>query len=137
MKTCEKILIVDDDKWMTDLVKGALERDGVARSVVAVNDSREAVATVASYRPDLIILDMAMPHMDGEAVACELQDSPLFSGIPILFLTSLVQRRPQLRYGVAHANVAILAKPATRGELKSVIAICLGVVSGPGEACTA
>jgi len=75
--------------------------------------------------------------MDGEAVACELQDSPLFSGIPILFLTSLVQRRPQLRYGVAHANVAILAKPATRGELKSAIAICLGVVSGPGEACTA
>jgi DNA-binding response OmpR family regulator len=93
-----KILVVDDDPDILDAVAMILESQGY--NVVTARDGIEGLAMFKSEQPDLMILDLLMPKMDGFAVWKELQD-PKWSthkDIPILILTSVREDASRRRY---------------------------------------
>jgi len=83
----KKILLVDDDPDFTEAIKLLLESRSYA--VAAANDGREGLKKVLTEEPDLIILDVMMPEMDGYQVCAKLKTDPRYSHIPILLLTAV------------------------------------------------
>ncbi len=94
----EKILIVDDDPDILDASTMILEAKGYR--VVSARDGLEGLADLKAENPDLLILDLLMPKMDGFAVLKELQDPKWseFKDIPILILTSVREEASRRRY---------------------------------------
>ena len=93
-----KILVVDDDPDILDAVAMILESQGY--KVVTARDGAEGLATLKAEQPDLMILDLLMPKMDGFAVCKELQDPKWseYKNIPILVLTSVREDASRRRY---------------------------------------
>ena len=93
-----KILIVDDDPDILDALTMILEAKGY--QVVTARDGVEGLANLKAEKPDLLILDLLMPKMDGFAVCKELQDPrwSKFRNIPILILTSVREEASRRRY---------------------------------------
>lgn len=81
----KRILIVDDDKDTRDVMKKKIEQNNYA--AFTASDGKEALLICDIYRPHLILLDIAMPKMDGYALAVNLRKSKCFKDTPILFLT--------------------------------------------------
>jgi putative two-component system response regulator len=81
-----RILIVDDDPANVDVLRRLLDRAGFSR-VESTNDPRDAADLYVRFRPDLILLDLHMPHLDGLAVMDELNQIAEASYLPILMLT--------------------------------------------------
>ena len=90
----KKILIVDNDPELTDVLKIAVETLGVF-SVQTENDPSRAVAVAKEFLPDLILMDIKMPGLDGADVAIQLQAEPALSETPIVFLSGTVTE-PQI-----------------------------------------
>jgi len=94
----KKILVVDDDPDILDALAMILESRGY--QVCTARDGIEGLANLKAERPDLMILDLLMPKMDGFAVCKELQD-PRWSkskDMPILILTSVREDASRRRY---------------------------------------
>ena len=93
-----KILVVDDDPDILDAVAMILESQGY--KVVTARDGAEGLATLKAEQPDLMILDLLMPKLDGFAVCKELQDPKWeeYKNIPILVLTSVREDASRRRY---------------------------------------
>lgn len=93
-----KILVVDDDPDILDAVSMILETQGY--QVVTARDGIEGLATLKAEKPDLMILDLLMPKLDGFGVCKELQDPrwAKFRNIPILILTSVREEASRRRY---------------------------------------
>ncbi len=93
-----KILVVDDDPDILDAVSMILETQGY--QVVTARDGIEGLATLKAEKPDLMILDLLMPKLDGFGVCKELQDPrwAKFKDIPILILTSVREEASRRRY---------------------------------------
>ena len=87
MKT--RILIVDDERWFTNLLKYSLESEGYY-DVRQENDALQAVDVARDYGPDVLILDLMMPHIDGSELAARFKADPLLADVPVIFLTALV-----------------------------------------------
>ena len=81
-----RILIVDDEAANVDLLRRLLQRAGFSR-IESTSDSREVADLYVKFRPDLILLDLHMPHRDGLAVMDELNQIAEASYLPILMLT--------------------------------------------------
>src|SRR5579871_5670888 len=82
----KKILAVDDERHILRLVQVNLERAGY--TVVLAADGREALEKVASENPDLVVLDVMMPYMDGFEVLQRLQKDPSTRDLPVIMLTA-------------------------------------------------
>jgi len=79
----EKILIIEDDAKISDLVKLYLEKDGF--KVAIANDGKQGMEKIAKENPDLIILDLMLPEIDGLTIAKSVRAG---SHIPIIMLTA-------------------------------------------------
>ena len=109
------ILIIDNNRDFTYSAKRALDTTG-RYLVCEENDPSEAHQTAQNIKPDLILLDIAMPETDGGEVAARIQSDPTLHRIPIVFLTALVTKaegEPDLRI---HGH-PFLAKPISLPEL--------------------
>jgi two-component system alkaline phosphatase synthesis response regulator PhoP len=98
MEKKEKILVVDDDPDILTAIGAVLEsRD---YQVITARDGIEALEKLKNERPDLMILDLLMPRMDGFAVCKELRDPrrAKYANIPILILTSVREEASRRRY---------------------------------------
>jgi DNA-binding response OmpR family regulator len=93
-----KILVVDDDPDILDAITMILESQGYI--VATARDGIEGLASLKAENPDLMILDLMMPKMDGFAVCKELQDPrwAKYKDIPILILTSVREEASRRRY---------------------------------------
>lgn len=80
------ILVVDDDPHIRELLLFALERNGLRAEEAA--DGEAALTAIARSPPDLLVLDINMPRLDGLEVCRRLRADPRFAGLPILFLSS-------------------------------------------------
>ena len=85
----KRILIVDDERWFTNLLKYSIEAEGYY-DVRQENDAGEALATARLYGPDLVILDVMMPGLEGSELAGRLRADPVLREVPVIFLTALV-----------------------------------------------
>jgi CheY-like chemotaxis protein len=110
------ILIVDDEILGRDTMRDALEDEGY-RVVVAGNGC-EAMRQLVAAPPSLMILDLLMPGMHGNALYEEMQRSPQLARIPVLVTTSDPTRAP--------AGVPTLAKPFQLDKLLSLVALSYG-----------
>jgi len=86
-----RILIIDDNRDFTHSGKLALERTG-RYSVWEENEPARAHQTAQRVKPDLILLDIAMPETDGGEVAARIESDPTLHRTPIVFLTALVTK---------------------------------------------
>ena len=94
----EKILIVDDDPDILDALTIILEAQGY--EVATARDGLEGLTALKAKQPDLLVLDLLMPKMDGFAVCKELRDPrwSKFRNMPILILTSVREEASRRRY---------------------------------------
>jgi CheY-like chemotaxis protein len=90
-KETRRILIVDDDSNTTHLVKILLERSG-PYLVLEENDATEAYQTARSFKPDLVLLDVIMPGIDGGEVAEQIQADRELHDTAIIFQTGLITK---------------------------------------------
>ncbi len=108
------ILIVDNDSRNRKLLEVMLKPEGYLTQHAASGD--EALASVLASAPDLILLDVMMPGMDGFEVARKLKSNPLTSNIPIIMVTALIDRAARLA-GLEAGAEDFLTKPVERAEL--------------------
>ena len=85
----KRILAVDDEKHILRLVQINLEKAGYL--VVTASNGREAIEAVAQERPDLIVMDVMMPEMDGLEALQKLKSDELTATIPVVMLTAKAQ----------------------------------------------
>jgi DNA-binding response OmpR family regulator len=115
----KKILIVDDEKDISLMLKKRLTAEGY--SVITANDGYAALALAKSQLPDLIILDIIMPGMEGVEVAEKLKEHPLTKNIPVIFLTAILRKTEDDKKDHIIAGNIILAKPIDTEELLAEI----------------
>lgn len=98
MGTSAKILVVDDDPDMRETLEMILDSAGY--TIVTACDGEECLACLKEEKPDLLILDLLMPKMDGFEVCKALKDPRLakYAKIPIIILSSIRQGVSQRRY---------------------------------------
>lgn len=86
----KKILLVDDDPDFVEAVKVIVESGGY--EVRVAYDGKEGLEAVAKEKPDLIVLDVMMPVMNGHQACAQLKDNPDTAKIPIILLTAVADR---------------------------------------------
>jgi DNA-binding response OmpR family regulator len=132
----EKILVVDDDIDTLRLVGLMLQRQGY--QIAAANNGQQALAMAESEKPDLILLDLMMPDMDGYEVARRLRANPAISTIPIIMFTAKSQVDDKVS-GFESGADDYLTKPTQPRELFAHIKAVLsrGIKARPAPTATA
>jgi len=104
-----RILIVDDDRDGTHLIKILLEKIS-HYLVLEENDAAKAHESARDFRPDLILLDVMMPQIDGGDIAAQIDADPELQRTPIIFITALATEA-QAKAGISFQGHPVLAKP--------------------------
>ena len=128
----EKILIIDDDMDTLRLVGLMLQRQGY--EIVAANNGTQGLEKAFGEKPDLILLDIMMPDMDGYEVARQLRDNPLTKYTPILMFTAKTQLDDKVT-GFEVGADDYLTKPTHPSELQAHVKALLAR-AGRVPACT-
>src|SRR5216684_1252496 len=118
MTTRSKILIVDDEPFNVDYLEQELENLGY--ETVSASSGQEALAKVAVEAPDLILLDVMMPGLDGFTVCRLLKEQEETQLIPIVIMTALGAREDRIK-GIEAGADNFLTKPADQRELRARI----------------
>ena len=113
------ILIVDDDP---DILEGILTiLESQAYRLATARDGKKCMEMIAQEVPDLLILDLLMPRMDGWGVIREMRSEPRYTGVPILVPTTAIEdasrRRYELETGMAMDVQDYVQKPARPDDL--------------------
>jgi|FLYL01.1.fsa_nt_gi DNA-binding response OmpR family regulator len=122
MSDAPTVLIADDDRDILDIVTFRLERSGF--KVIRASDGREAHELAVKHRPDVVVTDVMMPHMDGYELAKALRSDPATSHIPVIVLTALSQEEDAARAFESGA-VDFVRKPFSPLELKARVQAAL------------
>ncbi|MEO8069933.1 MAG: response regulator [Acidobacteriota bacterium] len=113
-ETPARILIVDDERHNRQLLEVMLGPEGF--ELLTANNGEDALAMVAQRPPDLILLDIMMPGMDGYQVADRIKSNVATQNIPIIMITAL-DHRPARMLGLSSGAEDFLTKPVDRAEL--------------------
>jgi len=113
------ILVVEDDEVTLRMVDKMLS--GAGYTVIQASNGIDALSLARDKRPDLLILDIVLPGLDGILVASRLKDDPKTRDIPIIFFSSLEEKDIEKRKD-ASSDWHFLRKPCNREELLQEIA---------------
>jgi CheY-like chemotaxis protein len=120
MEMRSKILVVDDDPDIIEAITTILESVD-EYDVRTARDGLQCIEAIKENPPDLLILDLLMPRMDGFAVVRELREKPRYGKLPIMILTSVREdasyRRYELETGLAMDVQDYIEKPVPPAEL--------------------
>ncbi len=111
-----KVLVIDDNLGFCNITKMSLEHGGKYQ-VVTVTNGEMGLVVAKRMRPDVVLLDIKMPTMDGGEVAARLLENRLTSSIPIIFLTGLVRKNEVDEAGGYLSGHPFIAKPFRTEEL--------------------
>jgi two-component system alkaline phosphatase synthesis response regulator PhoP/two-component system response regulator VicR len=125
----KKILAVDDERHIVRLVEVNLQRAGY--EVVTAYDGREALEKVKAENPDLVVLDVMMPYMDGFEVLKNLKADPATAEIPVIMLTAKAQDADVFR-GWQSGVDCYLTKPFNPMELLTFVKRIFDSLSNSG-----
>jgi DNA-binding response OmpR family regulator len=115
----KRVLVVDDDRVIQQLLEVNLQLEGY--DVVArASDGSEALEKIARLKPDIVILDIMMPKMDGLEVCRRLRENPDTATIPVILLSARAQDL-DIREGLDIGASAYLTKPFDPVELLEVV----------------
>jgi DNA-binding response OmpR family regulator len=125
-----KILIVDDDQSTTKLLEYILSKEGY--DVITVNNSGDTLSAASTYDPNLILLDLMMPSVDGLEVCRHVREKSQFAHIPIVFFTSVSDVEKKVAaFGMGASDYIV--KPVHPQELKVRIKALIGNGNGNGN----
>lgn len=113
-----KILIADDDPIIIKLLQVNLEMEGY--DVTTAHDGQDAVEKAKADTPDLVILDIMMPRMDGWTARSELLEVPELAEVPVIFLSARAQQA-DLRKGYEAGVAEYVTKPFDPVDLLEII----------------
>jgi len=105
-----RILLVDDEPAFTRVMRSYLEDTG-RFEVRMENDPTKVITAAREFRPDLVLLDVIMPDMDGGEVAAQLKSDPIQKNVKIVFLTAIVSKEDVSKNGAVIGGRPFLAKP--------------------------
>jgi len=86
----KNILIIEDDLFLGDLIARKMSKEGY--NVSQATDGEKGIKKIKEEKPDLILLDLILPGMDGFAVLSQMREDPVQSSIPVIILSNLGQR---------------------------------------------
>ena len=112
-----KILVVDDDPEISSLVQYTLESLG--HQVKVCDNGREVIDTLRSYKPELLVLDVMLPGIDGYSLASQIAEDPDLKELPIIVLSALEPSRSMFQRFSQVA--AFLTKPFNTEDLTEAI----------------
>lgn len=118
----KKILIVDDDPVTLEMLEKILLLEGYW--VAKATNGKEALYIADEFQPDLIILDIVMPILDGTDAMEKLAKNPRTKDTPVLFLTSIISKEEE--FDNYTANRHFLAKPVDKEKLLEEVESCIG-----------
>jgi DNA-binding response OmpR family regulator len=110
-----RVLIVDDERKNRDLLEVLLGQEGYELATATCGE--DALAMISDVPPDLILLDVMMPGMDGYQVATRLKSDPKSAQIPVVMLSALTDRNSMM-HGLTAGAAAYLGKPVNGAELR-------------------
>jgi two-component system alkaline phosphatase synthesis response regulator PhoP/two-component system response regulator VicR len=114
----KKILAVDDERHIVRLIQVNLERAGY--KVSTAFDGREALQKIEADKPDLVVLDVMMPYMDGLETLKRIRANPATRALPVIMLTAKAQDQDVFQ-GYSHGVDIYLTKPFNPIELLTFI----------------
>lgn len=112
----KRVLLVDDEEAYARMMKLVLEQTGLYE-VEYETKPLKAIAKAREFKPDLILLDVIMPEMDGGDLANRLERDPVLKDVPIVFLTAIVGGQETARGPVTRAGFRFLGKLTSDEEL--------------------
>ncbi len=115
----KRILIVDDEPEICEALAEFLHESGYV--TLTATGGKEGLNLAFREKPDLIILDIAMPDVDGTVVYEQIRESPETRRIPVIFLTALGVNAPQQFAGIDRSSYSLLSKPAQGEMIRSEI----------------
>lgn len=130
----KKILVVDDEPDVTDLVAYHLKAKGF--QVETVNDATASISRARGYQPDLVILDIMMPHLSGIQICRILRADNKLARVPIIFLTAKAEQPDRIE-GLESGADDYVSKPFSPKELILRVESVLRRAHGPREAAAA
>ena len=107
--TISKVLLVEDDLDIQKVARMSLKLSGV-REVVVADNGEECLAVVGQVKPDVILLDVMMPKLDGYETCRRLKENPETQSIPVIFLTAKAQYF-EMKRGLEVGALGYLIKP--------------------------
>lgn len=122
----KRILIVDDEPDMTFLVRLNLQKTG-RYDVREENGSARALDVAREFKPDLILLDVMMPDLDGGDVLALLKDDPNLRHVPVVFLTATVLKEEVSSKGGTIGGYPFISKPF---EVDTLVSRIDSILSG-------
>jgi two-component system phosphate regulon response regulator PhoB len=122
-----KILIVEDDTALLTLTKYVLE--GAGYKVETCVDGGQALADISNFKPELILLDVLLPGIDGYSLALELAKRPATKDIPIIVISGLA--RTKILFQGVPQIAAFMAKPWETGSLLENITLAFRIRPQP------
>jgi two-component system cell cycle response regulator DivK len=117
-----KLLIVEDNEENRDSLSRRLQRRGF--EVIMAGDGKEGIAKAQSEKPDLILMDMNMPELDGWEATRQLKAAPETAGIPVIALTAYAlsgDRERALEAGCANYHAKPVEFPKLLAQLESIL----------------
>ena len=127
--SAQKILIADDEVYMLRLLEMTFKKGGY--TVVSCRDGQEALAQAAGTLPQLIVLDIMMPGLDGLGALRQLKGNPATREIPVVVLSAKGHALTKVEAELAGA-VLFLAKPFSPNQLLSEVQKILGHLNSGG-----
>jgi len=116
----KKVLIIDDEDYFCKLVKKNVEKTGEFEVYIATNGD-DGIRSALEIKPDLILLDVVMPGMDGADVVSIIRNDKSIKDTPIVFLTAIVREEEANSQASFTRGYSLLAKTVTVGELIACI----------------
>ena len=118
-----RILIVDDSPTEVHVLKTMLEKNGF--QATAANSAEEGIAKAKQEKPDLILMDVVMPGLNGFQATRQLNKDPDTSAIPVLIVTTKDQETDRV-WGLRQGAKDYLTKPVREADLVGKIKVALG-----------
>lgn len=104
-----KVLLIDDEDDIRKVAELSLRAVGKFETCVATG-GREGMEIARSEQPDLILMDMMMPELDGLGTLAELRQDPALAGIPVIFMTAKVQES-EVEHYLSEGAIGVIKKP--------------------------
>lgn len=117
------VLIVDDEPFNIDVLEQAL--DGTEYQVVTASNGKEAWEKIRSEEPDLILLDLMMPIMDGFEVLAKVKDEPMLRDIPVIIVSAENDSKSVVK-GIKQGAEDYLTKPVDTAQFLKKVKEFLG-----------
>ncbi|MBU3942530.1 response regulator [Patescibacteria group bacterium] len=111
----KKILVVEDDKFLRELISQKLSREGY--TVIEAVDGEKGIESIKENVPDMVLLDLILPGIDGFEVLAKMKSDPILANIPVIILSNLGQKDDIEKGMEMGANDYLIKAHFTPGEI--------------------